>query len=417
VLSGQVKASIAPLTDSEDGVKQISAVVSKNKEVAPVVTVDALMQTVVVVDKFDFLSTKRSDLLFIASKPYTDCYEEESHHQKLKSLMQKTRKDAETTLYNGVVEILSRKTLSWFGDKHIKFVSDQLKPKFDNIEKDHPKHGYFHAFFSRALKDHTLVEDIALASEYLYQVVKDQGGGTVLFLGRSPCVVQVAYEELLKLEKDEQQKLIHLNFSGHPDALTKRESNSYSTKTNIARNIVTPEKLRHYFSYLESKGLLQAKKLFIVDLIGSGGGLNSFLRILNSFYQNRDTQMPQLGFLNLSADIDWGMDRSQFFTFKQSGAMKNHGVMILPEDNAKNMKHFEIEAWTIPLFDKVLTELLDQDMFQEFCVHGIHYPAQRWTPEFDQKREQGGEYTNMLYAYLRLNFCNMIKYHHDKLKK
>src|SRR5690606_27720087 len=130
----------------------------------------------------------------------------------------------EQVLLEGAKEVMAKSTLHFFGPEHEQFVLDQVKPFIEGMQKDHPIHGYYGTFFKRALKNHNLLENLLLASEYIYQVVKDEGGGTVLFLGRTPCLAQVAYEEVLKFEKDEGQTAVHLNFSGHPDALTKRES-------------------------------------------------------------------------------------------------------------------------------------------------------------------------------------------------
>ncbi|MBA3814492.1 MAG: hypothetical protein H0X26_08435 [Alphaproteobacteria bacterium] len=362
-------------------------------------------------DKFNFLSNKYPLLGEEAGKSFKQCAEETKHYKKLEGLVQKTSKSPEGVLLDGAKDAMGKKHLHWAGEEYEKFYLEQMQPMIETLEKGHPKNGYFNTFFSRALQNHTSLEDILLASEYIFQVVKDEGGGTVLFLGRTPCVVQVAYEEVLKVENDKTQVPVHLNFSGHPDALTKRESDFFKSQTNITRDIVTPEKLSHYFSYLDTKNLLNTKKLFVVDIIGSGSSLNSFLRIINDYYEKRQTKIPELSFLNLTADMNWSMDRSEYYTFKRSGNRSNQGILTLPEDARKNMTRFQVPVYGVPIFDKILTEILDQDMFQEFLVHGIQYPAQKWTPEFDAQRDKGGQYHSNLYAYLRLNYSNFIKYH------
>lgn len=239
-------------------------------------------------DEFNFLSSTFSHLVPEAEKSFAHCSEETQHYEKLQQLMKKQQESAEGVLTKGAKEVLGKTTLHWFGSQHEQFVLDQLQPMIARFQENHPTHGYFQTFFARTLQNHTLLEDIVLASEYIFQVVKDEGGGTVLFLGRTPCLVQVAYEELLKVEKSEPQISVHLNFSGHSDALTKRESSFFKSTTNIARDIMTPKKLSHYFAYLDTKDMPKTKKLFIVDILGSGGSLNSFLRIMNAYYQSRD---------------------------------------------------------------------------------------------------------------------------------
>jgi hypothetical protein len=362
-------------------------------------------------DGFNFLTRQYPHLVAEAEKSFAQCSEERKHYEKLKSLVSQKNKSPEAVLIEGAKDELSRTTLHYFGEQYERFVLNQIEPMISTLEQEHPKNGYFNTFFNRALKNHTILEDVLLASEYIFQVVQGEGGGTVLFLGRTPCIVEVAYEEVLKVEKDETQVPVHLSFSGHPDVLTKRESHFFESETNITRDIVTPNKLDHYFSYLDTKDILKPKKLFIVDIIGSGSSLNSFLRIMNAYYQKRATEIPELSFLNLTADMNWSIDRSKFYTFEQKGRISNRGILTLPEDKNRNMKFFQIPAYGIPIFDKVLTQMLDQDTFQEFLVHGIQYPAQKWTSEFDAQRDKGGDYHPNFYKYLREQFSRIIPIH------
>lgn len=362
-------------------------------------------------DHFDFLTTKFPELKKQADNPFMPCYEETKHYTKLQLLAKDKEKAPEDVLLDGAKDVMAKKTLHFFGPEYEQFVLKQVKPFIEGLQKDHPIHGYYGTFFSRALKNHNLLEDLLLASEYIYQLVKDEGGGTVLFLGRTPCLVQVAYDEVLAYEKDEGQASVHLNFSGHPDTLTKRESSFFRTETNIARDMVSPVKLAHYFEYMESKGLSRAKKLFIVDILGSGSSLNSFLRVVNAYYQEKSTPTPELTFLHLTQDVIWSIDRSEFYTFEQKGNMASRGFLHLPKDEERNFRPFSIPAYGIPVFDKLLTEMLDQDMFQEFLVHGVQYPAQRWVPEFDTERDKGAKHYKPFYKYLRLNFGQYIEYH------
>jgi len=132
---------------------------------------------------------------------------------------------------------------------------------------------------------------------------------------------------------------------------------------------------------------------------------------MNAYYQERQTDMPELSFLNLTADMNWSMDRSAFYSFEKRGDISNRGILTLPEDKSKNMKLFKIPACGVPIFDKALTEILDQDMFQEFIVHGIQYPAQKWTSEFDVQIAEGGKYHAKFYEYLRQDFSSLIQDH------
>ncbi|AIK95759.1 hypothetical protein [Candidatus Odyssella acanthamoebae] len=362
-------------------------------------------------DQFDFLRNKYPSLVEKSEEAFKYCCEENIHYEKLKSASEKAKDSPAKILMDNIKEEMNRTTLHYFGPQYEQFVLNQLQPFISTLAQNHPQHGYFKVFFGRALTNHTILEDILLTAKYLYQVVKDQEGANVLFLGRTPCLVQVAYEEICRGEGDETQRPVHLNFSGHPDALTKRKSNFFKSNTNIARDIVTSEKLSHYFSYLDTKNILNTNKIFIVDILASGGSLNSFLRILHAYYQSREATMPELLFLNLTQDMNWSIDRSEFYTFEKTGERSNHGILTLPEDHEKNMKLFQLAAYSIPIFDKVLTTILDNDMFQELLVHGIQYPAQKWTPQFDEQREKGGAYHQEFYQYLRQNFRDLMESH------
>lgn len=366
-------------------------------------------------DAFDFLATSFPDFLEATNKPFAHCYEESKHHAKLESLASQHGKEPGEILLKGAIDVLEKTTLGWFGAAHENFMREQIHPMLETLQKGHPLHGYYQTFFERAYANHTVMEDLLLASEYLYQVVNDEGGGATLFLGRTPCLVKLAFERVLAFEKGEGQRAVHFNFSGHADALTNRELPFFKSATNITRDVVTPEKLNHYFSYMDSKKILNEKSLFIVDILASGGSLNSFLRVLHAYFQERATPLPRLVFLNLTQDMNWGLDkRRSFSTFEWTGKRANKGILTLLPFPTKNIKEFKIEAYSVPIFEKTIDDMLDQDMFQEFLVEGIQYPAQRWTPENDTVRDQGGLYHKALYDHVTNSIDALLVDHAKK---
>ncbi|MCE2951319.1 MAG: hypothetical protein ACK5TR_01735 [Alphaproteobacteria bacterium] len=281
-------------------------------------------------DAFDFLATQFPDILEASNKPFAHCDEESKHYAKLQSLVSEQGKEPGEILLKGAIHVLEKPTLEWFGPKHDKFMRKQIHPMLETLQTGHPLHGYYQTFFQHAYMNHTVLEDLLLASEYLYQVVSDEGGGMTLFLGRAPCLVKLAYERVLAFKKDQGQRAVHFNFSGHADALTNRELPFFKGATNITRDVVTPQKLNHYFSYMDSKNILNEKSLFIVGILDSGGSLNSFLWILHAYFQERATPLPRLMFLNLTQDMNWGLDkRRSFSTFEQTGQRTNKGVLTL----------------------------------------------------------------------------------------
>lgn len=365
-------------------------------------------------DRFDFLSKKYPSLAIEAEKPFALCDEEKCHYTKLNIVSSERNISSSDILIESAKIDLAKNTLHFFGEEHEQALLNQIGPMFSTLEQDHSRHGYFKIFFEKSLKNHTFFENILLAAEYIFQTIQDEGGGTALFLGRTPCLIQVAYEEVLQAEQDETQIPLHLNFSGHPDALTRRESLFFSSKQNITRDIVTDEKLHHYFSYLDEKNILDTKRLYIVDIIGSGGSLNSFLRVINAYYVKHQVTPPEFSFLNLTADMNWSTNKSDFYTFQCTGNKSNQGILTLHESAERNIKPFQINTTGVPIFYKV-PSVLDRDMFQEFVVHGIQYPAQKWTPEFDNQRTAGGVYHTNLYNWLRPRFSNLITEHKKQI--
>ena len=165
---------------------------------------------------------------------------------------------------------------------------------------------------------------------------------------------------------------------------------------------------------MDSKNILNEKSLFIVGILDSGGSLNSFLRILHAYFQERATPLPRLMFLNLTQDMNWGLDkRRSFSTFEQTGQRTNKGVLTLLPFPGKNINEFRIEAYSVPIFEKTIDDMLDQDIVQKFLVEGVQYPAQRWTPENDTVRDQGGIYHKPLYDHM-IKSIDMLLLDHAK---
>ncbi len=99
----------------------------------------------------------------------------------------------------------------------------------------------------------------------------------VMAIGRSPTIFMMMLEILYP---DQYQAIVA--FSGTPDTINIRKLTDANNDNR--RNIVTTENLTVYKNYL-SKYLTNLEgKLFIIDHIGTGTSLNSFLRILRKLY-------------------------------------------------------------------------------------------------------------------------------------
>ncbi len=281
------------------------------------------------------------------------------------------------------------------------------------LKEGHNLGGFFASYFRRKQKKHHCLEEIVLASEYIYQTVDNAGGGTVLFLGRTPCLVQLAYEQVLGIEEAQNQRPVHLNYSGHPDAETVRPGAFYSNnpETVRVRNMVSPQKLSHYFSYLDSKEILSAKNLYIVDMLESGGALNSFIRLLNTYFQSKRQPMPDLNFLALSSIYELEtLNENSLWSFEREGK-SNSGILKFPSDKQRNIRPYSINTTVVHVDEVTLGFILDNDLVQACCVHGVEYPAQKWTPEYDEEVRNGGPYHEDFYKYLSVNYKNLVNWH------
>jgi len=293
------------------------------------------------------------------------------------------------------------------------FIDNQAEA-FTALEEHVGNEGLFNVFFQRKKAQHNVVEDILLAGEYIYQILQDDDTpSTVLFLGRTPCLVQKAYESAVdRFGGRKHHQSIHLHFSGHPDAETMRTAYLGHQKKTRMRNMVTEEKLAHYIAYMKQKGLSDVSKLYIVDMMGTGGGLNSFMRILNEFYRRESSELPDITFLLLSGNITIN-SFPEVKSYQLQSIQDSVGEMYVNfnEDKVINLKPFSIKTRIVPITDVSIQNVLDYDFLQYFASHGVEYPAQRWVPEFDKERENVGAYKESFYAYVQKRFDYYLERH------
>ncbi len=168
---------------------------------------------------------------------------------------------------------------------------------------------FYQMYFSRKIDnafDMKVLEDITLAAEQIHHSIQnmdipDPERTCVLFLGRTPCLIQLAMERIqLRKPKDRNLNLIHMNYSGNADTLSKRDRSLYPLEKEIIRNMVTPDKMDFYKGYMAMKQLQLYKKIIVVDVITTGGGLSGWRRLLKTFCRERALGMPQLHFMALS---------------------------------------------------------------------------------------------------------------------
>jgi len=259
--------------------------------------------------------------------------------------------------------------------------------------------------------DLTVLEDIILTALDIRSTIQEIGpdpkSSAMVFLGRSQCLYQVAMEELSKKSpQNTNLPLIHINYSGHADALTKRVANLHKGSRGIALNMVSEDKLNFYMAYLSFKKLQCYKHLFVLDIIGTGGGMRSWLGMLETLMDCMGLSMPKIHLLALTPFVrtiaafdenQSGFYKDETRLFSYSGRTKK---IIFDENRELNVKAMEIDA--TPIHVSSMTQyIIDQHALQRHCTHGFFFPAQMWTVEGYEIAKKGGDCHQKVYTKLR----------------
>lgn len=258
-------------------------------------------------------------------------------------------------------------------------------------------------------KDRTMLNDIVIGGQFIHHIVNTNGAAPVLFLGRSPSFLKLAYDML------NPNNSITLSFSGTPDMENIRGSSFYQNSKDeiIARNLVTKEKLDFYCNYMTSKGMDKVTdKLYLVDIIGRGGGLNSFMNVARYYYLShlKRESMPEVHFIG----IDLAPCKNRVFK-KPNGSFYNYdfdnGSLWFEEDKSINL--IEVKMRATPLIMNCITTkfVIDNDTNQEVNAENIEFPAIRWTPKSNDLLAQGGRLHKKAYEYVKAEMEKIIKIH------
>lgn len=297
------------------------------------------------------------------------------------------------------------------------FCKRVFNKQIDVMASQHARNGFFECFFERIKTEREISEDLLLAGEYLYQFVEDKGDESVqvLFLGRSPSFVQLAYEKVLKAMGNTRQKHVHVNFSGHADLDSIRPYPTFKNNKDLhrIRNMVSQEKLSHFLDYLSTKNLDEAKTLYIVDIIGSGAGLNSFIQLLRQYYKAQNIEFPTIKMILLSDfySIDDRAANRPFEVKPKNGRELNEWEISFKRNTENNLADLTLDLVVIPLSPLTVNMIVDNDAVQHLGVKGIYYPPQKWAVAHDEEREKGGVWHDELYEIAGEKFDEHLAKH------
>lgn len=126
-------------------------------------------------------------------------------------------------------------------------------------------------------------------------------GDVLISLGQSPAYIIEAVEELLRDEAA--REIYKVPFSGAPDY----RCINFHYKTYKLENICTETQLAFFKQIAKSRGIDPQvigsdKNIYIVDLIGSGGSVASFITILQNWYKECGLEVPTIKLLDISVE-------------------------------------------------------------------------------------------------------------------
>jgi hypothetical protein len=210
-------------------------------------------------------------------------------------------------------------------------------------------------------------------------------GDTVIYPGRSPSLIFAAHRDLRRFCGQDVACIIRFDISGSPDAVSFRE-NSVVGRDRIYKNLVTPTRLKAFEDYLDSLCLNRLPgRLLIVDTLGTGGAINSLLRLFRHYYCKRHKcrKLPDIVVLPVESPealrMSWECAASQGVTifWRVNQAATKMEFKLEADQRPSGLRDLEVDI--IPLgMDSDVENICDDPMFQETAEPGQFYPACYW---------------------------------------
>lgn len=216
----------------------------------------------------------------------------------------------------------------------------------------------------------------------------DHSRDVFISLGRTPHIFYLSLKRLLELRNAKVDHLKSISFSGTPDIENMRPK----SEDNQRRNIITEEGLACFESYLDQQGLASVKgTLWICDMIGTGGSLDSFLRILRHYYVVKNkVSMPCVKFFALNMPkvtcnlpLIFNESRSWFYT------PKTQKLTLRPIKGISGFEQITVDCYGLAISYEVL-DGLDGHGFAYNCCREVEYPAYRWTKSVQECAKEDG---------------------------
>jgi hypothetical protein len=266
-----------------------------------------------------------------------------------------------------------------------------------------PTEQYLYTCMKNPTLTHT--DAIVIAAGFIEEMIQQKGPGTVLFPGRSSNLIQKAFESLQEHKGTPATPCYQINFSGSPDSCLPKSGNSLHDRPElILKNSVNKDRLTCFMDYCNEVGLHKTTdKLYIVDLVGQGGSLNSLIRVLKYYFEIHlkrtlpDIELFDFGGSSYEGSIFNYDEQEERLTYEEDTRL--FGAMP-----------FSINVTGIP-FPYHLSRLLDYDPFQFFLAHGVYFPAVDWNKGFMSLFKTGGPWHKDFYKDLLPELEKTVKMH------
>lgn len=201
----------------------------------------------------------------------------------------------------------------------------------------------------------------------------------VVFIGRDNTLLSNVLLQNFKHLGRDPNALRTLYFSGAPD-MKGFELEGDDKQEELRRNLVTQENLSMYLKSLDYFKLSEATgKLFIVDTIDSGAGLNSFLRLLVYYFHARSKKMPDLYFVCptfIDGVVMEGYAPDGQKVWRYGPIQKKLAFAELPEFGFRKMT---VDVMLLPLGYKYLA--FAQWRPTKHLVPNYLFPAYKWSKQ------------------------------------
>ncbi len=149
-------------------------------------------------------------------------------------------------------------------------------------------------------------QEIMEKARIVMEAATKENPSVIIGLGRGPnFLIETMRYLYAQKPNPSSPSVFSVAFSGSPDAMGRRDlkdpHNLESDCTPPLYNVLTLKREATFFAYLDSLKFKEISgKIWCIDFLGGGAGLNSFLRLLRKYYGDR---MPEFRFWSMNTPV------------------------------------------------------------------------------------------------------------------